>query len=77
MRDYESIFKNMSEDEFENMLIEMGFDFKKVNPGEGGIMYKGTLYKDIHSFDKACAKERELMYKEMLGGCHSEDNQGN
>ena len=58
MKDWSSIFDDMTDEKFENMLIEMGIDFKKVGPREGGITYKGQLYQNIDDYDKTIARER-------------------
>lgn len=36
-----SIFDNMSDEEFENTLIENGFKYKKVERGNGGLIING------------------------------------
>lgn len=48
----DSIFANLTNEEFEQMLEDSGFNYIKVNSGDGGILYKGKLYKDINDFDK-------------------------
>jgi hypothetical protein len=34
----DSIFENMTDDEFEQTLKECGFKYTKVNKGEGGLV---------------------------------------
>lgn len=36
-----SIFDNMTDEEFENILIENGFKYKKVEKGKGGLIING------------------------------------
>lgn len=36
-----SIFDNISDSEFEDMLKKCGFDYKKVEPGNGGLIING------------------------------------
>lgn len=57
MQDFKSIFDNMTEEEFDNMLIKNNIKFSKVNKGEGGILYKGKLYRNIEDLDKAFDEE--------------------
>lgn len=57
MIDYESFFDNMTDEEFEQFLIEGGFNFKKVEKGKGGVSYKGKLYKTYEELEKAWQDE--------------------
>lgn len=50
-------FENMTDQEFECLLGEMGFNYTKVEPGEGGITYKGKLYKTYEEYDRATREE--------------------
>lgn len=39
---FDSIFDNISDSQFEKMLNECGFDYKKVEPGKGGLCINGV-----------------------------------
>lgn len=56
-----SIFDNMSDEEFEDLLNEFGFNFEKVEKGQGGIIYKGQKYSTYEEYEKALNKEGELL----------------
>lgn len=56
MKDSKSIFKNMTDEEFNKLLTENNIEFSKANKGEGGILYKGHLYRNIEDLDKAFDK---------------------
>lgn len=47
-----SLFDNMTDEEFEKLLIKHGFKFEKANECEGGILYKGVLYKTYEEYEK-------------------------
>lgn len=47
----ESIFKNLTDEEFENFLKESGFEFKKVEKGKGGL-FIGDKRVTIDDFNK-------------------------
>lgn len=51
-------FNNMSDEEFEMLLDDMGFKHTKVGKGEGGVIYKGKLYQNIKDLDKAFEEDR-------------------
>lgn len=55
-------FENMTDKEFESLLDDMGFNYTKVEPGEGGITYKGKLYKTYEEYDKATRKEGYITF---------------
>lgn len=55
-----SIFKNMSDEEFEDLLNEFGFNFEKVEKGQGGIVYKGIKYTTYEDYKKALENEDKL-----------------
>lgn len=57
----DSVFKDITDEQFEQILKNSGFKYTKVNKGNGGILYKGVLYKDISEFDK------ELIMRKMEG----------
>lgn len=38
---YESIFENITNDEFEQILKECGFNYEKVEEGKGGLFIAG------------------------------------
>lgn len=42
----DSIFKNMSDEEFEQILKECGFEYEKVNKGECGLIIDEEESKD-------------------------------
>ncbi len=52
-----SIFNNLTDEEFEQLLDEFEFSYKKVGKGEGGLLYKGTVYKSYEEFDKEYKKD--------------------
>ena len=54
----EKFFESMSDKEFEDLLKDMGLNFTRVRPGEGGVLYKGRLYKTIKELDEAIDSER-------------------
>ncbi|NFN81854.1 hypothetical protein FDB25_15805 [Clostridium botulinum] len=49
---FDSIFDNISDLEFEEMLKECGFEYRKVEPGKGGLCINGVKVEpDIFSID--------------------------
>ena len=46
-------FSSMTDEEFEAILKEFDFNYKKCKPGEGGIVYKGKVYKTYEAYEKA------------------------
>ena len=51
-------FDSMSDEDFEMLLDDMGFNHKKVEKGKGGIIYKGVLYQNITDLDKAFEEDK-------------------
>lgn len=49
-----SIFENITNEEFEKMLKESGYEYKKVKEGEGGVYVNG---KKINSFKELMEME--------------------
>lgn len=60
---FNSIFDNIDNLEFESMLKECGFDYKKVEPGKGGLYINGIkVKKDLVSsdlYEKIYSKDSE------------------
>lgn len=56
MEDLKDFFDNMTDEEFDKLLIKNNIEFSKANKGEGGILYKGKLYRSIEDLDKAFDK---------------------
>ena len=50
----ESIFDNMTDEEFEEILDECGFKYEKVEKGQGGLFIGGRriLYDELHNITK-------------------------
>lgn len=53
-------FSNMTDKEFEDILKEFDFNFKKCKPGECGIVYKGKVYKTYEAYEKAWIKNNSV-----------------
>lgn len=57
-----SIFDNISDSEFEDMLKKCGFDYKKVEPGNGGLIINGERIESYdYSEEKIISKTFELI----------------
>lgn len=57
-----SIFDNISDSEFEDMLKKCGFDYKKVEPGNGGLIINGErIERYDYSEEKIISKTFELI----------------
>lgn len=57
LKNSEKFFNDMTNEEFENLLDQMGVNYTKVKPGEGGIIFKGKLYKTYKDFEDAYNKD--------------------
>lgn len=47
-REYVSIFDNITDEEFEEILKECNFDYKRVKQGQGGLYINGKKVDDIN-----------------------------
>lgn len=45
-KEFSSIFDNISDLQFENILKECGFSYKKVVPGNGGLILNGVKVEE-------------------------------
>lgn len=59
LKNSEELFSNMTDEEFEKLLDDMGINYTKVKPGEGGIIYKGKLYKTYKEYDEAVREDKK------------------
>lgn len=57
LKNSKEFFDNMTDQEFESLLDDMGVNYTKVKPGEGGITHDGKLYKTYEEFDRATRVE--------------------
>lgn len=53
MKNYNSIFDDMTDKEFEDILIKSNFNFTRTDKGNGGVLYKEKVHKNIDELDKA------------------------
>ncbi|MDB2160496.1 MULTISPECIES: hypothetical protein [Clostridium] len=58
---YDSIFDNISDFQFEEMLKECGFDYKKVEPGKGSLSINGIEV----TIDMFCENLYEKKYSKV------------
>ena len=57
MENSKSIFDNMTTDEFDELLDKFGFEYTKVKKGEGGLLYKGKVYKTYKEYEEQYRKD--------------------
>ncbi|MGU8836365.1 hypothetical protein ACSW8S_17340 (plasmid) [Clostridium perfringens] len=53
MKNCDSIFDDMTDKEFEDILIKSNFNFTRTDKGDGGVLYNGKVHKNIDELDKA------------------------
>ncbi len=76
---FTSIFDNISDREFENMIKKCGFDYKKVEPGNGGLIINGEKIESYEYIEeKIISKTFEFLnnvsvnYESMRAECIEE-----